>query len=198
MSDSPSAPQRLEARITELEIKLSYTEDLLDTLNGMVARQQQDMDWLLREVARLRQQGGDPVHPTAAQPAGRTPSPLLKKRRAQEPGTGNWAEPAMPCGATPTGIHRRDPIARAPRPGPRPGTACSHHRFQPTPLRGPPQRKAGQPCPPRLDEARPPFTRSSPASATGLVARLRPAAIPVRATASPATRASHDAHFADI
>ena len=63
MSDSPSAPQRLEARITELEIKLSYTEDLLDTLNGMVARQQQDMDWLLREVARLRQQGGDPGTP---------------------------------------------------------------------------------------------------------------------------------------
>ncbi len=59
MSDSPTAQHRLEARITELEIKLSYTEDLLDTLNGLVARQQQDIDWLLREVGRLRQQGGE-------------------------------------------------------------------------------------------------------------------------------------------
>ncbi|MEZ5704142.1 MAG: SlyX family protein [Burkholderiaceae bacterium] len=73
MSDSPSAPQRLEARITELEIKLSYTEDLLDTLNGMVARQQQDMDWLLREVARLRQQGGDQSAPTARNPLDERP-----------------------------------------------------------------------------------------------------------------------------
>jgi SlyX protein len=59
MSDNPTAPAQLEARITELEIKLSYTEDLLDTLNSMVARQQQDMDWLLREVSRLRQLGGE-------------------------------------------------------------------------------------------------------------------------------------------
>ena len=59
MSTSPTAPHQLEARITELEIKLSYTEDLLDTLNGLVARQQQDIDWLLREVGRLRQQGGE-------------------------------------------------------------------------------------------------------------------------------------------
>ena len=51
---------RLDERITELEIKLSYTEDLLDTLNGLVARQQQDISMLLREVVNLRQQGDEP------------------------------------------------------------------------------------------------------------------------------------------
>ena len=60
MSDATAFESVAEARITELEIKLSYTEDLLDTLNALVARQQQDIDTLLREVAQLRQQGGEP------------------------------------------------------------------------------------------------------------------------------------------
>ena len=59
MSDDANLQQqRTEARLTELEIKLSYTEDLLDTLNQLVATQQDQIDLLLREVARLRQQGG--------------------------------------------------------------------------------------------------------------------------------------------
>lgn len=49
-----------ESRITELEIKLSYTEDLLDTLNALVARQQEDIAMLLREVVSLRHQGNEP------------------------------------------------------------------------------------------------------------------------------------------
>jgi SlyX protein len=61
MSDDANLQQqRTEARLTELEIKLSYTEDLLDTLNTLVANQQQDIAMLLREVAQLRQQGADP------------------------------------------------------------------------------------------------------------------------------------------
>ena len=44
-----------EHRLTELEIKASYTEDLLDRLNEVVIRQQQ-IDRLEREVAALRQQ----------------------------------------------------------------------------------------------------------------------------------------------
>lgn len=44
-----------DERLTQLEIKISYTEDLLDTLNAMVAQQQDQIDLLLREVARLRQ-----------------------------------------------------------------------------------------------------------------------------------------------
>lgn len=43
-------------RLTELEIKASFTEDLLDHLNQAIARQQQQIDLLLREVAQLRQQ----------------------------------------------------------------------------------------------------------------------------------------------
>jgi SlyX protein len=45
-----------DQRLTDLEIKASFTEDLVDTLSQLVARQQQQIDWLLAEVARLRQQ----------------------------------------------------------------------------------------------------------------------------------------------
>jgi len=45
-----------DERLTQLEIKISYTEDLLDTLNSLVAQQQDQIDLLLREVGRLRQQ----------------------------------------------------------------------------------------------------------------------------------------------
>ncbi len=46
----------LERRLTDLEIKASFAEDLVDHLNRLVARQQDQIDWLLREVAGLRQQ----------------------------------------------------------------------------------------------------------------------------------------------
>lgn len=46
----------LEDRLTELEIKASYTEDLLDHLNATVARQQQQIDLLVRELVELRRQ----------------------------------------------------------------------------------------------------------------------------------------------
>jgi SlyX protein len=45
-----------EQRLTDLEIKISYQEDLLDQLNQVVVRQQQEIDLLIREVRRLRQQ----------------------------------------------------------------------------------------------------------------------------------------------
>ncbi len=53
-----------DARLTELEIKASYAEDLLDQLNEVIVRQQAQIDLLLREVARLSQQ------PTAADAPG--------------------------------------------------------------------------------------------------------------------------------
>jgi SlyX protein len=43
-------------RLRELEIKASFAEDLLDQLNLLVYRQQQQIDSLLREVTTLRQQ----------------------------------------------------------------------------------------------------------------------------------------------
>jgi len=61
MSDSatPKRLQTAELRLEQLEIKASYSEDLLDTLNTLVAEQQQHIDWLLREVAQLRKQAAD-------------------------------------------------------------------------------------------------------------------------------------------
>ena len=47
---------RLDLRLTDLEIKASFAEDLVDHLNRLVASQQDQIDWLLREVAGLRQQ----------------------------------------------------------------------------------------------------------------------------------------------
>lgn len=45
-----------EPRLTRLEIKASYAEDLLDALNQTVFRQQQQIDALRHVVAQLRQQ----------------------------------------------------------------------------------------------------------------------------------------------
>lgn len=56
--------QDTDARLTELEIKASYAEDLLEQLNTTIYRQQQQIEQLLREVVGLRQQlpeGSQPV-----------------------------------------------------------------------------------------------------------------------------------------
>lgn len=45
-----------EQRLTDLEIKASFTEDLLDQLDQVIVRQQQQIDALVREVQHLRQQ----------------------------------------------------------------------------------------------------------------------------------------------
>ncbi len=49
----------LEARITELEIKLGFTEDLVEHLNTQAARQQDLLALLQREVVRLSDQQQD-------------------------------------------------------------------------------------------------------------------------------------------
>ncbi len=46
----------VEHRLTELEVKLAFTEDLVDRLNETVFRQQEQIDLLLRELVALRQQ----------------------------------------------------------------------------------------------------------------------------------------------
>ena len=53
MSDSHEA---LQERIMELEIKASYTEDLLEQLNMTIYRQQQQIDLLINEVRELKRQ----------------------------------------------------------------------------------------------------------------------------------------------
>lgn len=45
-----------ETRLTNLEIKASFTEDLLDKLDQIVIRQQDQIDRLTRELIQLRQQ----------------------------------------------------------------------------------------------------------------------------------------------
>jgi len=45
-----------EKRLTELEIKASYAEDLLEQLNEVVVRQQQQIEALTRELLQLREQ----------------------------------------------------------------------------------------------------------------------------------------------
>lgn len=49
-------PDRVEHRLTELEIKASYSEDTLDRLNEIVVQQQRQIERLTRELLELRQQ----------------------------------------------------------------------------------------------------------------------------------------------
>ncbi|MDD3018482.1 MAG: SlyX family protein [Comamonas sp.] len=48
--------ETLQARVEALEVKASYSEDLLETLNLTIYRQQQSIDALLQELRQLRQQ----------------------------------------------------------------------------------------------------------------------------------------------
>ena len=55
--------QVFERRLLELEVKASFSDDMLEQLNQIIVRQQQQIDRLMREVADLRQQapeGGAP------------------------------------------------------------------------------------------------------------------------------------------
>ncbi len=51
-----SLPHNIEQRLTDLEIKASFTEDLIDKLDSVIVRQQQQIDALIREIADLKQQ----------------------------------------------------------------------------------------------------------------------------------------------
>ncbi|MDR3383736.1 SlyX family protein [Cupriavidus basilensis] len=46
----------MESRLTELEIKVAFQDDLLDTLNLAVARQQRQIDLLQEQLQALYQQ----------------------------------------------------------------------------------------------------------------------------------------------
>jgi SlyX protein len=46
----------MRARITELEVKLAFAEDLLDTLNATVFRQQEQIERLERAARELQEQ----------------------------------------------------------------------------------------------------------------------------------------------
>ena len=63
----------MERRLTELEIKASFNEDLLDQLNQVIVRQQQEIDLLLREVRQLKQHLPDGNSATQQQPGDELP-----------------------------------------------------------------------------------------------------------------------------
>ncbi len=65
----PSIPADTDQRLTELEIKASFTEDLLEKLDAVVIRQQNQIDLLMREIAQLRHSGlGNAAQDTHAVP----------------------------------------------------------------------------------------------------------------------------------
>ena len=51
-----SQESRMDSRITELEIKISYAEDMVDELNRTIFRQQQQIDLLVAQINALREQ----------------------------------------------------------------------------------------------------------------------------------------------
>ncbi|AJC22944.2 SlyX protein [Pandoraea pulmonicola] len=48
--------ESLESRVVELEIKAAFQEDLLETLNEIVTRQEQQIDLLQKQFKALYQQ----------------------------------------------------------------------------------------------------------------------------------------------
>ena len=61
------APEDIASqRLTALEIKASFAEDLLDELNRVVIGQQQQIDALVRELTQLREQQQSGVAGNAA------------------------------------------------------------------------------------------------------------------------------------
>jgi SlyX protein len=46
----------VESRLTDLEIKISFTEDMVDELNRTIFRQQQQIDLLMLQIKALREQ----------------------------------------------------------------------------------------------------------------------------------------------
>jgi SlyX protein len=52
--DNRLSDQLLNDRVTELEIKASYTEDLMDQLDKVIVRQQEQIDLLIKTITELR------------------------------------------------------------------------------------------------------------------------------------------------
>lgn len=48
--------QALERRLEDLEVKASFTDDLLDQLNLTIYRQQEQIDRLIQQLVQLREQ----------------------------------------------------------------------------------------------------------------------------------------------
>jgi SlyX. len=95
-----STDAETDARLTRLEEKFGYAEDLLDALNALVARQQDQIGQLLREVAQLQRQRAANDQPSApTQLVGRVAAALLKvsdTRRASPDNSGQVFQLRLP------------------------------------------------------------------------------------------------------
>ena len=47
--------QHIEQRLTDLEVKASFNEDMLDSLNQVIVRQQEQIDLLLHALREMQQ-----------------------------------------------------------------------------------------------------------------------------------------------
>lgn len=63
----------MESRIAELEVKLSFCEELLEELNRTVYRQQQQIDLLQKEMLALREQVKTSMSAEPREPMDETP-----------------------------------------------------------------------------------------------------------------------------
>lgn len=59
-------PADTDKRLTDLEVKASFTEDTLEQLNQVVVRQQAQIDRLIRELVELRNRTATADDPGAA------------------------------------------------------------------------------------------------------------------------------------
>ena len=63
----------IESRLTELEIKLTFAEDLIETLNQTVIRQQAQLDSMQQQLRLLHQQARDALPDEARTPRDEIP-----------------------------------------------------------------------------------------------------------------------------
>ena len=63
----------MEARLTELETKLTFAEDLIETLNQTVIRQQAQLDSMQQQLRLLHQQLQDTLPDEARSPRDEIP-----------------------------------------------------------------------------------------------------------------------------
>jgi len=72
MTESPDS-LAAQARLTELEAKLAFAEDLLETLNQTVVRQQAQIDSLQQQLRLLHQRMQDALPDDARTPRDEIP-----------------------------------------------------------------------------------------------------------------------------
>ena len=71
--ETPEQFDNTDERLTNLEIKVSFNEDLIDKLDQVIIAQQDQIDRLTREVLRLRQPAGNQDNTPSGNPCDELP-----------------------------------------------------------------------------------------------------------------------------